>query len=47
MRERVEALGGTLRRETTAGTKLTIMLPLIASKTNGPTRMISQETSTK
>ena len=35
MRERVEALGGTLRRETSAGTKLTIMLPLAAEKRNG------------
>jgi two-component system sensor histidine kinase DesK len=28
MRERVEALGGTLRRDTSAGTKLTIEFPL-------------------
>jgi two-component system, NarL family, sensor histidine kinase DesK len=35
MRERVEALGGTLRRETTLGTKLTIMLPLKAEDRNG------------
>jgi two-component system, NarL family, sensor histidine kinase DesK len=32
MRERVEALGGTLRREINNGTKLTIMLPLTAEK---------------
>jgi two-component system, NarL family, sensor histidine kinase DesK len=30
MRERVEALGGTLRRETSAGTRLSIRLPLAA-----------------
>jgi two-component system sensor histidine kinase DesK len=36
MRERVEALGGTLRRETSAGTKLTIMLPLVAETRNTP-----------
>jgi two-component system, NarL family, sensor histidine kinase DesK len=36
MRERVEALGGSLRRETSAGTRLTIMLPLEAEKRNGP-----------
>ena len=35
MRERVEALGGTLRREATLGTKLTIMLPLKAEDRNG------------
>jgi two-component system sensor histidine kinase DesK len=35
MRERVEALGGTLRRETSAGTRLTILLPLAAEKTIG------------
>jgi two-component system, NarL family, sensor histidine kinase DesK len=35
MRERVEALGGTLRRDTTRGTKLTIMLPLKARDRNG------------
>ncbi len=35
MRERVEAMGGTLRRETSAGTRLTIMLPLEAEKRNG------------
>lgn len=28
MRERVEALGGTLQRETSAGTRITILLPL-------------------
>jgi two-component system, NarL family, sensor histidine kinase DesK len=33
MRERVEALGGTLGRETNAGTRLTILLPL--GKRNG------------
>jgi len=37
MRERVEALGGTLRRDTSAGTRLTIMLPLATEKRNGPT----------
>jgi len=36
MRERVEALGGSLRRETSAGTRLTITLPLEAEKRNGP-----------
>ena len=36
MRERVEALGGTLRRETSAGTKLTIMLPLAAENRKRP-----------
>jgi two-component system sensor histidine kinase DesK len=42
MRERVEALGGSLRRETSAGTRLTILLPLGgekplgAEKRNGP-----------
>lgn len=35
MRERVEALGGSLRRETTAGTRLTILLPLAGEKRNG------------
>ncbi len=35
MRERVEALGGSLRRETSAGTRLTIVLPLAAEKRNG------------
>ncbi len=35
MRERIEALGGTLERETTAGTKLTIRFPLPASAENG------------
>jgi two-component system, NarL family, sensor histidine kinase DesK len=35
MRERVEALGGSLRRETGAGTRLTILLPLGAGKRNG------------
>jgi len=35
MRERVEALGGTLRRETSAGTRLTILLPLGGGKRNG------------
>ncbi len=29
MRERVEMLGGTLNRETAAGTKITITLPLL------------------
>lgn len=32
MRERVEALGGTLQRETAAGTRLTISLPLATSE---------------
>jgi len=32
MRERVEALGGTLQRETTAGTRVTIVLPLAAGE---------------
>jgi two-component system, NarL family, sensor histidine kinase DesK len=32
MRERVEALGGSLRRETSAGTRLTILLPLGGEK---------------
>jgi two-component system, NarL family, sensor histidine kinase DesK len=36
MRERVEALGGSLRRDTGQGTKLTIMLPLGPQKRNGP-----------
>ncbi len=35
MRERIEALGGTLERETTAGTKLTIRFPLAGSPENG------------
>jgi len=35
MRERVEALGGTLERETSAGTRLTILLPLEAGKRSG------------
>ncbi|MGP0074604.1 MAG: histidine kinase [Bryobacteraceae bacterium] len=35
MRERVEALGGTLRRETSAGTRLTIVLPLAAENGSG------------
>ena len=35
MRERIEALGGTLERETAAGTKLTIRFPLTASPENG------------
>ncbi len=35
MRERVEALGGTLRRETSAGTTLTVLLPLGTGKRNG------------
>jgi len=35
MRERVEALGGTLERETRSGTKLTIRFPLAAGKENG------------
>jgi len=32
MRERIEALGGTLERETSAGTKLTIRFPLAAMR---------------
>jgi two-component system sensor histidine kinase DesK len=35
MRERVEALGGSLRRETSVGTRLTIVLPLAAGKRKG------------
>jgi two-component system, NarL family, sensor histidine kinase DesK len=35
MRERVEALGGTLVRQTEAGTKLTIQFPLAQAKSNG------------
>jgi two-component system sensor histidine kinase DesK len=35
MRERIEALGGTLVRETRAGTKLLIQFPLSSSKANG------------
>ena len=35
MRERIEALGGTLARETTAGTRLTIQFPLTPSKAIG------------
>jgi two-component system sensor histidine kinase DesK len=35
MRERVEALGGTLVRETSTGTKLTIRFPLTEPKENG------------
>ena len=35
MRERIEALGGTLQRETRAGTRLTIQFPLTPAKANG------------
>jgi two-component system sensor histidine kinase DesK len=35
MRERIEALGGTVVRETTAGTKLTIRFPLVSAKESG------------
>lgn len=35
MRERVEALGGTLKRETDAGTRLTIEFPLANTKPDG------------
>ena len=35
MRERVEALGGSLRRDSSAGTRLTILLPLSAEQRNG------------
>jgi two-component system, NarL family, sensor histidine kinase DesK len=35
MRERVEALGGSMQRETSGGTRLTILLPLEAGKRNG------------
>ncbi|HUK26584.1 MAG TPA: sensor histidine kinase [Terriglobales bacterium] len=35
MRERVEALGGTLERQTAAGTRLTIRFPLLQSGSNG------------
>ena len=35
MRERIEALGGTLVRETRAGTRLLIQFPLTPAKANG------------
>lgn len=35
MRERIEALGGTLARETSTGTRLTIQFPLTAMKATG------------
>jgi two-component system sensor histidine kinase DesK len=35
MRERVEALGGSFERETSAGTRLTILVPLALEKGNG------------
>ncbi len=35
MRERIEALGGTLKRETKAGTKLIVQFPLQTAKANG------------
>jgi two-component system sensor histidine kinase DesK len=35
MRERIEALGGTLERDTSAGTKLTICFPLASPKESG------------
>lgn len=35
MRERIEALGGTLLRETRAGTRITIQFPLTPAKANG------------
>ncbi len=35
MRERIEALGGTLERETGAGTRLKIQFPLAPTKANG------------
>jgi two-component system, NarL family, sensor histidine kinase DesK len=35
MRERIEALGGTLERENRAGTKLSIQFPLTQTKENG------------
>jgi two-component system sensor histidine kinase DesK len=35
MRERIEALGGTLKRETTGGTRLSIQFPLTPLKANG------------
>jgi len=35
MRERIEALGGTIRRETSAGTKLIVQFPLQPAKANG------------
>lgn len=38
MRERVEVLGGTLRRETAAGTRLTIRLPLGLERRSAETR---------
>jgi two-component system sensor histidine kinase DesK len=37
MRERIEALGGTLARETSTGTRLTIQFPLTPAKANGTT----------
>ena len=36
MRERIEALGGTLQRETTPGTRLTIEFPITPMATKGP-----------
>jgi two-component system sensor histidine kinase DesK len=36
MRERVEALGGTLERETSSGTRLSIQFPLTEAKADGP-----------
>ena len=35
MRERIEALGGTLKRETGGGTRLSIQFPLTPAKANG------------
>jgi two-component system sensor histidine kinase DesK len=35
MRERIEALGGTLRRETDSGTRLTIEFPMTSAPKNG------------
>ncbi len=35
MRERIEALGGTLERDTSAGTRLTIQFPLTQAKASG------------
>jgi two-component system, NarL family, sensor histidine kinase DesK len=35
MRERIEALGGSVERDTSAGTRLTIQFPLVPAKANG------------
>lgn len=36
MRERIEALGGTMQRDTTAGTRLSIQFPLTSSREKSP-----------